>query len=159
MGSYVPQGYRRKEIPKANGKVRVISIPTIRDRVVQGAMLLILDPIFEVDFSDSSYGARPGRSAHQALAKVKQGLLAGRHRVLDVDLSQYFDNIRHDRVLEKVARRFADRALMRIGEEAEAIGVSINEEKTKLVSFGVPGANFAFLVRLCVLLETKPTDG
>lgn len=105
---YAPQAYRRKEIPKQGGGIRVISIPTIRDRVVQGAARMILEPIFEADFSDSSYGARPGRSAHQGLAVVKKALHRRKHRVLDVDLSRYFDNIRHDRLLEKVAGRVQD---------------------------------------------------
>jgi RNA-directed DNA polymerase len=105
---YHPRPYRRREIPKEGGKVRVISIPAIRDRVVQGALRLIVEPIFEADFSDSSYGARPGRSAHEAIEKVRVGLNQGRHRVVDVDLSRYFDTIRHDRILAKVARRVVD---------------------------------------------------
>src|ERR1019366_5961663 len=103
--AYHPRPYRRREIPKEGGKVRVISIPAIRDRVVQGALRLILEPIFEADFSGSSFGARPGRSAHQAIEKVRTGLRQRRHRVVDVDLSRYFDTIRHDRMLAKVARR------------------------------------------------------
>ena len=103
--SYKPRAYRRREIPKGGGRVRTISIPTIRDRVVQGAIRLVLEPIFEADFSDSSYGARPGRSAHQAIGLVRQGLLRRKHRVVDVDLSRFFDCIRHDRILEKVAGR------------------------------------------------------
>jgi RNA-directed DNA polymerase len=108
MDAYHPRPYRRREIPKEDGKVCVISIPAIRDRVVQGALRLILEPIFEADFSDSSYGARPGRSAHEAIEKVCAGLRQGRHRVVDVDLSRYFDTIRHDRILAKVARRVVD---------------------------------------------------
>ena len=109
-GTYRPGPYRRREIPKAgqSGKVRVISIPAIRDRVVQGALRLILGPIFEADFSDSSFGARPGRSAHQALAKVREGLRQRKHRVVDVDLKSFFDQLRHDRILERVARRVMD---------------------------------------------------
>ena len=107
-GSYRPRAYRRREIPKGGGRVRTISIPTIRDRVVQGAIRLILEPIFEADFSDSSYGARPGRSAHQAIGLVRQGLLRRKHHVVDVDLSRFFDCIRHDRILGKVARRVHD---------------------------------------------------
>ena len=107
-GTYRPRPYRRREIPKEGGKVRVISIPAIRDRVVQGALRLILEPIFEADFSDSSFGARPGRSAHEAIEKVRTGLRRRRHRVVDVDLSRYFDTIRHDRMLAKVARRISD---------------------------------------------------
>jgi RNA-directed DNA polymerase len=108
MDAYHPRPYRRREIPKEGGKVRVISIPAIRDRVVQGALRLILEPIFEADFSDSSYGARPGRSAHEAIEKVRMGLRQGRHRVVDIDLSRYFDTIRHDRILAKVGRRVVD---------------------------------------------------
>jgi RNA-directed DNA polymerase len=216
-GTYRPRAYRRREIPKEGGKVRVISIPAIRDRVVQGALRLILEPIFEADFSDSSFGARPRRSAHQAFEKVRTGLRQRRHRVVDVDLSRYFDTIRHDRMLAKVARRvvdgkvlamvkqflkstgkqgvpqgsplspllanlalndldhildrgngfityarylddmvvltpasergrkWADRALERIRREAEAIGVSLNTEKTRIVTITDDRAVFAFL--------------
>ncbi len=216
-GTYRPRPYRRREIPKEGGHIRTISIPAIRDRVVQGAIRLILEPIFEADFSDSSYGARPGRSAHQAIELVRQGLRQRKHRVADVDLSRYFDCIRQDQMLKKVARRvqdghvlalvkqflksggkrglpqgsplspllanlalndldhaldrgkgfltyvrylddmvvlvpdsergwrWADRALDRIREEAEAIGVSLNTEKTRVVCMAEPGANFVFL--------------
>jgi RNA-directed DNA polymerase len=216
-GTYRPGPYRRREIPKEGGKVRVISIPAIRDRVVQGALRLLLEPIFEADFSDSSYGARPGRSAHQAIERVRLGLRQRRHRVVDLDLSRYFDTILHDRMMAKVARRvvdgdvlalvkqflkstgergvpqgsplspllanlalndldqildrgggfitytrylddmvvltadsekgrkWADRALERIRREAEAIGVSLNMEKTRIVTITDDRAVFAFL--------------
>jgi group II intron reverse transcriptase/maturase len=107
-GTYRPMPYRRREIPKEGNKVRVISIPAIRDRVVQGALRLILEPIFEADFSDSSFGARPRRSAHDAVEKVRMGLRQRKHRVVDVDLSRYFDNLRHDRMLAKMAKRVFD---------------------------------------------------
>jgi RNA-directed DNA polymerase len=80
----------------------------VRGKGRQHAHKLILEPIFEADFSDSSFGARPGRSAHEAISKVRRGLQQRRHRVVDVDLSRYFDDIRHDRVLEKLARRVRD---------------------------------------------------
>jgi RNA-directed DNA polymerase len=105
---YRPLPYRRREIPKGGGRVRVISIPSIRDRVVQGAIRLILEPIFEADFSDSSYGARPGRSAHQAVERVRHSLHQRKHYVADIDLAGFFDNIRQDRMLRKVARRVED---------------------------------------------------
>ncbi len=215
--TYRPRPYRRKEIPKEGGKVRVISIPAIRDRVVQGALRLILEPIFEADFSRHSFGARPGRSAHDAIGEVRSGLIRQKHLVLDVDLKSFFDDIRHAPVLARVARRvrdervlrlikqflkstgargipqgsplspllanvmlndldhalargygylsyarylddmvvltydskmgrrWADRALERIREEAEAIGVSLNAEKTRKVTLTEQGTSFAFL--------------
>lgn len=215
--TYRPRPYRRREIPKEGGKVRVISIPAIRDRVVQGALRLLLEPIFEADFSRHSFGARPGRSAHDAIGEVRSGLIYQKHLVLDVDLKSFFDDIRHAPVLAKVARRVcdervlrllkqflkgtgkrgipqgsplspllanvmlndldhalargygyltyarylddmviltydsdkgrrgADRALDRIREEAEAIGVSLNAEKTRRVMLTERGSSFAFL--------------
>jgi RNA-directed DNA polymerase len=214
---YTPGPYRRREIPKEGGKVRVISIPSIRDRVVQGALRLILEPIFEADFSPHSFGARPGRSAHQAVDEVRKGLNHVKHLAVDVDLRAFFDSIRHDRMMEKIARRiqddrvlamvkqflkstgergipqgsplspllanvalndldhalgkgkgyltyvrylddmvvltfnstrgrrWAERALERIREEAEVIGVELNKEKTRTVLLTEKGAMFAFL--------------
>ena len=106
---------RRKEIPKDGGnKVRVLSIPAIRDRVVQGALKLILEPIFEADFQPGSYGYRPKRTAHQAVIRVAQAIVSGKTRVIDLDLRAYFDNLRHDQVLAKVARRIQDATVMRL---------------------------------------------
>lgn len=216
-GTYKPRPYRRREIPKEGGKVRVISIPTVRDRVVHGALRLLLEPIFEADFSKHSYGARPARSAHDAIGEVRSGLRRQKHLVVDVDLKSFFDDIRHDRMLAKVARRiqdgrvlklikqflrsngskgvlqgsplspllanvalneldhilgrgtgyltyvrylddmvvltfdsqkgrsWAERALERIRREAEAIGVSLNADKTRTVTLTEPGSSFAFL--------------
>lgn len=216
-GTYKPRPYRRREIPKEGGKVRVISIPTIRDRVVQGALRLLLEPIFEADFSGDSYGARPGRSAHDAIATVRTGLIWKKHLVVDVDLKSFFDDIGHVPMLMKVARRiqddrvlglikqflrstgkkgipqgsplspllanvalndldhilgrgggylryarylddmvvltydsrkgrrWADRALERIREEAGAIDVSLNAEKTRKVFLTAPETSFTFL--------------
>src|SRR5947199_4132031 len=105
---------RKKEIPKDGGKVRVLSIPAIRDRVVQGAMKLILEPIFEADFQSGSYGYRPKRTAHQAVNRVAQAIVESKTRILDLDLRAYFDNVQHYLLLEKVARRVQDDAVMHL---------------------------------------------
>ena len=110
--TYRPMRARKKEIPKDGGKVRVLSIPAIRDRVVQGALKLILEPIFEADFQSGSYGYRPKRTAHQAVNRVAQAIVEEKTRIIDIDLRAYFDNVQHHLLLEKVARRVQDAAVM-----------------------------------------------
>jgi RNA-directed DNA polymerase len=113
--SYRATRLRRVEIPKRGSKgVRVLSIPTIRDRVAQGALKLILEPIFEADFQSGSYGYRPKRSAHQAVERVAQAIVQGKTRVLDFDLRSFFDNVRHHILFEKVARRVDDPQVMQL---------------------------------------------
>lgn len=113
--TYQPRRYRRKAIPKGTGPgERILSIPSIRDRVVQGALKLILEPIFDADFQDGSYGYRPGRSAHDAVERVAEAIVKHKTRVLDIDLHAYFDNIRHDVLLAKIARRIDDPDVMHV---------------------------------------------
>jgi RNA-directed DNA polymerase len=111
---YVPLPARRREIPKDGGKVRVLSIPAIRDRVVQGALKLILEPIFEADFQPGSYGYRPKRTAHEAISRVAEGIVRQKTRIIDIDLKGYFDSVRHDLLLAKVARRVQDEQVMHL---------------------------------------------
>jgi RNA-directed DNA polymerase len=106
--TYVPLKARQREIPKDGGKVRVLSIPAIRDRVVQGALKLILEPIFEADFQPGSFGYRPKRTAHGAIRRVAESIVREKTRIIDIDLRAYFDNVRHDLLFGKVAQRVND---------------------------------------------------
>jgi len=125
-GSYAPTPVRRKEIAKPDGGIRLLGIPTVLDRMIQQAIAQVLTPIFDPEFSEHSYGFRPGRSAKQAVAKAREYIEGGYRWVVDIDLARYFDTVNHDKLMSLVARKVKDKRVLNLIRLYLESGVMIN---------------------------------
>lgn len=141
-GTYKPKSVKRAEIPKPGGGTRALGIPTVLDRLIQQALLQVLTPVFDPGFSESSYGFRPGRSAHQAVKRAKAHIEGGYEWVVDIDLEKFFDKVNHDIVMSRVARKVKDKRVLKVIRAYLTAGVMVEGVRDSDGSGNPPGRAF-----------------